>query len=412
MHLRQLRAKSVFLGTVMCLLLGRFSPAGAENLNPPRTVIPAAFFGNHIHHASTTTPWPSVPFGSWRLWDAYTAWPNLEPKQAVWRFEELDKLIRLAEAHKVEVLLPLGLSPEWASARPGEKSTYSPGNAAEPRNMELWKTYVRTVALKYKGRVHYYEIWNEPNLKGFYSGSTAQLVSLAGEAYRILKQVDPSCTVVSPAGTGTGGGPVWLDEYLASGGGAYCDVIGYHFYVTPSAPEAMLALINSVKSVMAKHHVAKPLWNTEAGWQNNKKFDNDDEGAAYLARSYVINWAAGVERFYWYAWDDLGISIKMIKDKNSYLPTSAAKAYGEMEKWLVGTRMTSCSSDSNGTWTCKLTRDGGQAAWIIWNVDRTLRFAVPGTWGVRRMGDLKGVKHGLTGASEVNIGPAPILLEM
>ena len=64
------------------------------------------------------TPWPSVPFGAWRLWDAYVGWPQLEPKQGTWNFSTLDKYVALAEAHNVEILLPLGLTPEWASARP------------------------------------------------------------------------------------------------------------------------------------------------------------------------------------------------------------------------------------------------------------------------------------------------------
>src|SRR5882672_9471286 len=30
--------------------------------------IPASYVGLHIHYATTGTPWPSVPFASWRLW--------------------------------------------------------------------------------------------------------------------------------------------------------------------------------------------------------------------------------------------------------------------------------------------------------------------------------------------------------
>src|SRR5215468_5110882 len=132
--------------------------------------LPAEFFGMHIHHAGAATPWPEVPFSEWRLWDAYVAWPSLEPQKGKWHFETLDKYVALAEQHNVGILLPLGLSPQWASARPQEKSTYQPGNAAEPRNLDDWRNYVKTVATRYKGRIHEYEIWNEPNLKLFWTG--------------------------------------------------------------------------------------------------------------------------------------------------------------------------------------------------------------------------------------------------
>jgi glycosyltransferase involved in cell wall biosynthesis len=89
----------------------------------------------HIYHmlrgAAQPTPWPLIPFGTWRLWDAYVAWPWVEPEKGKWDFANLDKYLSQAEQNRVDVLLPLGLSPTWASARPTEKSGYSPGYAAE-----------------------------------------------------------------------------------------------------------------------------------------------------------------------------------------------------------------------------------------------------------------------------------------
>src|SRR2546429_8360016 len=97
-----------------------------------------------LHHLPQPTPWPRVSFGSWRLWDAYVVWPNVEPQKGQWDFSHLDGYISLAESHSVEILLPLGLTPAWASSRPKEKSGYEPGNAAEPRNISDWSEYVRS----------------------------------------------------------------------------------------------------------------------------------------------------------------------------------------------------------------------------------------------------------------------------
>src|SRR5256884_7359888 len=118
--------------------------ARATRLVPPSEPVPLSFFGLHIHHLPQPTPWPRVSFGSWRLWDAYVVWPNVEPQKGQWDFSHLDGYISLAESHSVEILLPLGLTPAWASSRPKEKSGYEPGNAAEPRNISDWSEYVRS----------------------------------------------------------------------------------------------------------------------------------------------------------------------------------------------------------------------------------------------------------------------------
>jgi hypothetical protein len=153
---------------VCFILLGDIAEAKLSTNIAPENPISSSFWGLHIHRAGFSTPWPDVSFGSWRLWDAYEVWPCLEPNKGEWRFNNLDKFIAMAEKNRVGVLLPLGLSPAWVSARLKEKRAYSPGISAESRNLEDWTNYVRMVATRYKGRVQYYELWNEPNLKSFY----------------------------------------------------------------------------------------------------------------------------------------------------------------------------------------------------------------------------------------------------
>src|SRR6266436_267609 len=113
-----------FLAILASLLLGwqSLDAAPQEMLHPPTAPIPPTLFGMHIHRAATTTPWPPIPFGTWRLWDTYSGWPSLEPEKGKWNFQSADKLVELAEQHRVEVVFPIALSPTWASARPTEKS--------------------------------------------------------------------------------------------------------------------------------------------------------------------------------------------------------------------------------------------------------------------------------------------------
>lgn len=415
--------KICLLMVVFFLILYKLPPGlCAEAIAPPSMLVPPSLFGMHIHRAATVTPWPTVPFKSWRLWDAKVAWPWLEPVQGKWNFKDLDKLVDLASQHNVDVLLPLGLSPRWASARPDEKSSYHAGNAAEPADINNWRKYVRTVALRYRGKVHCYEIWNEPNLPGFYTGSVETLIVLTKEARKILKEIDPSIIMVSPSATGQAGSD-WIDKFLKLGGSQSVDIIGYHFYVSPAPPENVVRLVRTIKGIMKTNGVTKPLWNTEAGWfmANQKttvqadtggfksKVLNNDEAMAYIARSYIINWAMGVERFYWYAWDNAEMGLTEADGKTV---KAQAVAYTEIQKWLVGSRMVKCTSDDNGTWICQLARDGGYNFRIVWNPNKKVSFYLPEAWGVREIRDLTGNKRAVKkGTASVEIGPMPQLME-
>ena len=405
-----MRFVQVCLSSFLALILAA-TPACAliESLSvtPPAAEIPAELFGMHFHHLGSTTPWPAVPVSQWRLWDAYVAWPNLEPSKNRWRFEMLDRYVAMAAEHHVGLLLPLGLSPTWASARPLEKSTYAPGYAAEPRDIEDWRTYVRTVVQRYKGRIQAYEIWNEPNLKQFWSGNVDQMILLTAEAARIIRSIDPQAVIVSPSPT-QDRGIAWLSEFLSKGGGAVVDVIGYHLYVAPQSPESTFELVSSVRRLMLSAGMAeKPLWNTEAGWFLPKPFP-PELVSAYVIREFVVNWAAGVQRVYWYAWDNHGwVSLETTERDNRTL-TAAGDAYSVAFRWLVGSRMISCSADRDQTWVCEFERDHSRQ-WILWNESASRPFRLPSQWHAQTKELASGVQEQLHDDT-IQIGPAPTLV--
>lgn len=410
-----------FITVTACACATALAFGQAENITPPLETVTPAFFGLHIHRAAATTTWPSVPFKSWRLMGAYAEWPWIEAQKGSWNFETLDCLIDMAEKKGVEPVMPLAYCPPWASARPAESCFYDPGYAAEPQNMADWRTYVRTVASRYKGRVTYYELWNEPNLKGFYSGSTEKMVELCAEAYKILKEVDPRIVVISPSSTGMDG-VTWLDEFLSKGGGKYSDIIGYHFYVSPAPPEEMVPLVRKVKSLMMKYgQYGKPLWNTETGWfiRNARstvipekkglksRVLDQDEAAAWLVRSYVVGWGTGVSRLFWYAWDNREMGLT---EADGMTIKESVKGYEAVCRWLCGAKMLSLNADEDGTWTAELER-GGKRSWIVWNVGGKRKMTPPRHWKVKQVEGLNGEKIEPMVTGTVEIGPTPLFLE-
>nr|OEJ74560.1 hypothetical protein BH720_13880 [Desertifilum tharense IPPAS B-1220] len=427
--IKQLRYSGLFILSVLlsfCLQqqsLPFFASSGNPSVFAPTSKpIPASLFNLNLINLDYGASWPSIPFRIWR--NFYADWPLLEPRQGEWNFATLDRDMALAEQQGVEVMLILKETPTWASARPEEPGCCYPnppnGAVAEAKNIEDWKNYVRTVATRYRGRVRYYELWNEPNVPRFYSGTIEQLVRLNQAAYQVLKQVDPNITVVSSGLSPYGEHLRYFERYLALGGGQAADVIGYHFYVAPHAPEAMLPVIRHVQALMAKYQVAdKPLWNTEMGWRMENSDQNiEDEtwagrplnsrdAVAYLARSYILNWAAGVEQVYWYAWGHRSMGLT---DYNLKRPKAVARAYTELQRWLVGSTLKQCETRQRA-WICQLQRSDGSMAWMVWNPNRNQRLELPPEWGVRQMQELSGKRHSLVGRNHVKMHPTPLLLE-
>lgn len=408
---------TLYVDDVVCKVAASQEDPNAK-LFPPQIPVPLNFFGMHMHEAAGRTAWPKVPFKTWRLWDAGVSWYTLEPKKGEWHLEKLDAYLKLAKEHNVELILPFALTPTWASARPDEKSAYGVnGLAAEPADIEDWRNYVRTVAEHCKGQVHIYEGWNEPNNGAqpfaFFTGSKDKLIELQQEMYKIVKSVDPSAVVISPAVTGD---TLYLDGLFERCLDSCMDILGFHFYVWPAGPEKMLPMIRAVRSVMTEYKIDKPLWNTEAGWtieSNLVKIAKGQEGISaipiktagdFVARTYLLSWAAGIGSYCFYSWDNR--TMGLVESDGSY--KIAANAYGEITRWLTGTVMKSCAMDGNGTWTAMIERDK-KTALIIWNPDAETLFTIP-PGDFKQAKDIFGKELTITD-SKIIVGPTPILIE-
>ena len=351
--------------------------------------IEKVYFGLHIHRALEGAAMPSFEFGSWRLWDARVAWPDLEPQKGKWRFDALDRQVSLAAGMGVEVVLPLGLSPTWASARPTEASGYRPGFAAEPASLADWRNYVRTVVTRYKGRVKYFEIWNEPNSRNFFSGTLQSMVDLTCGAYQVIKEVNPNAKVVSPAATNKDAGLDWLEQFLSSGGSKCVDVVGFHFYtLAHESPEAMSPLIKRAHGIMDKWGIGgMPLWNTETGWYvANKnvpvatkwKVISSEAARDYALRALVIAASSGVERFFWYAWDNKNMGLI---EPDSTEEKTAALGYKSAMRWLIGATPKGCV-ERTAVWTCEFQDSLAKRNWIAWAATGAVTWRVPNEWNV------------------------------
>lgn len=413
-----LRASLGAIRNLLCaalLTLATGFNSGSEShmvARPKNEPISASYFSmNILFHPLNRVPWPSTPLGGWRT--SHVNWADIQLKRDRWDFSLLDKYVAWSIDHKTPILMPLTYTPRWASSTPDAPTDVENGNppglSGPPRDMEDWRVFVRTVAARYKGRIHDWEIWNEPNRPQSWTGSAETMVAMTREAYVILKEIDPHCTVVSPAPTGASG-LAFLDEFLNRGGAQYADVIGYHFYVGhDDSPEAMVPLIDNVKAIMQRHGLGdKPLWNTEAGWLGPNPLPQDMQ-SAYVARAYILNWANGVSRFYWYAWENHhGTQIELVDRDNSTL-TPAGNAFAAIQVWMTGATMTGCTNSTDGTWVCDLRTNVG-ISHILWNTKHTTTVPISENWQASYANSLAGGKIAIRQRS-ITIGPQPVLVQ-
>ncbi len=347
--------------------------------------------------------WPTVPVGTLRLWDAGTTWSALEPVKGQFDFGLLDQYVREAEQRRVQVTLTLGQSPTWASARPGDVSYNGAGAPAEPANIQDWRDYVTAVVRRYRGRIHHYEVWNEPNDPTFYSGSVSRMVELTREAFGIIRANDPAARVLSPAPYSVG----WMDEFLALGGGRFVDVIAYHHYATP--PEGLFATFANLRQVLrARGAGMKPVWHTEAAAGNAAT--PLSTGATFLARMYFTSFAAGASRFNWYAWGPGSAFFAATTTPDGLDLVPAGRAFGVIQEWLAGTRILSVTRQPSGLWTMHLRMTDGTRGWIVWSEIGMRVLLVPTDWGARSRTDLFGASASMTGVTALFVSGSPQLI--
>jgi hypothetical protein len=407
----------------LCLLLQVAPGPSATSLSDlPKAAVPAEYFGLNDAGRAWTRPWPSLETGDIRVFDSQ--WVFVEPQRGQWVFENLDRDVEEAHKHGQDLDLILTSTPTWASARPTEEGR-TPGARAEAADLKDWEEYVSTVAKRYKGRIHTYELWNEPNLKSSYSGDIPHLVALSKSAYRILKQTDPSVVVISPS-LASVNAFAYIRPFLDGGGVGTFDVLGFHFYDNLGSPithpENIVGTASQLRRVLTSVGLAStPIWNTESGYYiasaPQARYHNTHwppgihilgQGAAVeaLGRSYILGWAGGIKRFYWYAWGEPAYALV---DDNGTTEKDATLAYKTVRRWLMGKRYLDVSRSASGRWLVHIEDANHKSAWIIWNETGLENFEIPKEWGVSQSEDLLSQDRPLP-ATGIPVTHSPTLL--
>jgi len=182
-------------------------------------------------------------------------WSSLEIQRGVWKFDVMDRVVADAEKAGIQLLPLLGYGTGFA-------------NPAHEHLTE-WTNYVQTVLTRYRGKFPVVEVWNEPNLGGFWmKPSPENYAKLLKATYDAVKAVSPQTRV---AISGFSQVPLDFIEKIYKAVGKDCfDIMNVHPYSWPIPPEGSLDVnIDQLRKLMAKYGDGdKPIWITEIGWPN------------------------------------------------------------------------------------------------------------------------------------------------
>src|SRR5919199_279050 len=305
---------------LLALTFGGAAPAAADRWFAPPPVLGIIDAGRQAGAA--------VQAGA--SWDrALFLWQVIQPNSASdWALDGYvdNARLRPALASGLPVVGVVQGTPGWAAGDWHDGASGVPTGldypVDDPRN--VFGQFMSRLARTYKGRITTWVVWNEPDfLPGesgtwwTWSGNTADFYRLLKTAYRAIKQVDPSATVVFPATTyfadAVHGRELFLARVLqdassdreAAANGYFFDAVGVNLYCSL---DAIYRVYGVYASILAQYQLHKPLWLTET----NCPVYNDattpepatgrittDEQAAFLIEAVALARAAGYQRIGW-----------------------------------------------------------------------------------------------------------------
>jgi hypothetical protein len=282
-------------------------------------------------------------------------WYFLEPSKGVYQatyFERLDHAVNGMVARGIDPLLIVTSAPTWATGAPSTdpspslepplRTIVDPScdpaktNCTPYNSVPDYDSFLTYVINRWAGKVHEYEIWNEP--VGYWAWTRTQTdwklaaqdvgadyATLLASAYHTAKSIDPSLTILGGSLSGTDGpNQVFVTSMLttlaANQAANSFDVFSQHYYCDPPSdnwcntnrslydPATLAATYTkAIVPILTQFgDGTKPVWVTETGYNTYTAGGGVTEAqqATYLTDTYTVaKTLPNVSRLYWYELD-------------------------------------------------------------------------------------------------------------
>lgn len=195
-------------------------------------------------------------------------WDLVEATPGIYDFRDPDRDVEMCAKHGLEPFFLVVATPKWALAP--EKRDRPWAWPPEPEFQPHAARFYRMLAARYRGRVRYYEFWNEENGFGWHAVNHPEdYAPLLKLAYAAFKEGDPDCVVAVGGldGSGWKGYPRYLERLYELGCGDSFNAVSVHPYRVDGPIDA--GGLRKVHDVLVRHgHGHRRLWITEYGWSN------------------------------------------------------------------------------------------------------------------------------------------------
>jgi hypothetical protein len=199
-----------------------------------------------------------------------TGWARTEQEKGKYDFAWLDSV--------VDSLLKIGVQP-WFNLGYGNP-LYTPKADAtavgyvpvftEPERT-AWLNYTRAIAKRYAERVKCWEIWNEPNISGFWKPekpNATEYVKLVQMTAPVIRELVPNSKIIG--GVFAGVPHSFIKECMEAGLGEQIDKLSYHPY-RPLPERDYEKDVATMKELLQKHTQGRvKLWQGENGCPSQK----------------------------------------------------------------------------------------------------------------------------------------------
>lgn len=173
--------------------------------------------------------------------------------EPIYNFQYIDRLYDFLLSINVKPFVEFGFMPNDLAA--GTKTIFWwKANTSKPKSYEKWDTLITKLVQHWKERygeaelrTWYFEVWNEPDLKGFFDGTQADYFELYNHTAKAVKSVSPNYRVGGPATSAV----KWIGDFLAysEANKLPVDFVTTHDYGTTSVLDEMGTKKQQLKSI-------------------------------------------------------------------------------------------------------------------------------------------------------------------
>lgn len=192
-----------------------------------------------------------------------TGWARVEREKGKYDWAWLDESVDGLVSRGVQPFFNVGYG----------NTNYTTGEVGHhpldiPAANEAWKRYVTALTRRYKNKIKHFEIWNEPNLGGFWGPdkpNPKKYVQLVRETAPIIRKNCPDAVIV--------GGVVsrmpakFIRELFEAGLGELIDIFSFHPYTT--IPESYSERTLALRKLVNHYNPKIKIWQGENGFPSD-----------------------------------------------------------------------------------------------------------------------------------------------